>query len=449
VLARVFSQRETTHDGRNAFLQAYKQATFGREEKGLEVQLDEVIKQNRGSYQVLPEASAWGHEDRIWTVAPWWKDAGEVETVAARLLDLLQQDGIPDGAMQRWRTFADAVRQFGTGSTWPSAINYLFAKLAEDIESLQTGDLSFKMDRVSQQLSREECRLVLALMAHIVRTEITVALQRTQGIYGVLDLYEEFYDAMMRSHGRLTFTDIQYLLTAGNRASGGSLISRQPSAEARLYIDYRLDCKLDHWLLDEFQDTSDLQWEVLRNLTDEILQDGSGRRSFFYVGDTKQAIYGWRGGNARLFSQILDRYQGLIELSRLNTSFRSCQAVIDTVNAVFRDMPGDLPGGAVTQWQKYWQEHQCEQGAVPADGYAAVIEPLSDEGNTKPEAEDRYHIVARLLREIDPLGKGLSAAVLVRSNRSGEEIVDYLRRECGGMRIVHEGRAFIRDNPVV
>jgi ATP-dependent helicase/nuclease subunit A len=451
VLARVFSQRGSDRPARSAFLQAYKQATFGREEKGLEGQLDELIGQKRGCYQVLPYAGAWGREDRIWpAVVPWWKESGDVEATANRLLDLLRQDEIPDGAMRRWRTFVDAVRRFGTGSTWPAAINYLFDKLSEDLGSLRAGEMSFKMDRSPQHLSREECRLALALMAHVVCTEITVALQKTQGIYAVLDLYEGFYDAMMRSHGRLTFTDIQYLLTAGNRASGGSVISRQPSAEARLYIDYRLDCKLDHWLLDEFQDTSDLQWDVLSNLADEILQAGSGRRSFFYVGDTKQAIYGWRGGNARLFSQILDRYEGLIELSRLNTSFRSCQAVIDTVNAAFGEIPaGTLPEGAIRQWRRAWQKHECEKGAVPADGYAAVIEPSSDEGNVKPEAEDRYRVVARLLQEIDPLSKGLSAAVLVRSNKSGEEIVDYLRRECGGMRIIHEGRAFIRDNPVV
>ena len=63
-------------------------------------------------------------------------------------------------------------------------------------------------------------------------------------------------------------------------------------------VDYRLDGHFDHWLLDEFQDTSDLQWQVLANLIDEVLQDTSGKRSFFYVGDVKQAIYGWRAGNA-------------------------------------------------------------------------------------------------------------------------------------------------------
>ena len=106
----------------------------------------------------------------------------------------------------------------------------------------------------------------------------------------------------------LSFNDAQYLLTANKSAGSGLVITRDVDAQDRLYIDYRLDCQLDHWLLDEFQDTSDLQWAVLHNLLDEILQDDSGRRSLFYVGDVKQSIYRWRGGNPRLFGAILDHY---------------------------------------------------------------------------------------------------------------------------------------------
>ena len=451
VLARVFSQREANQALRSEFLEAYKQVTFGREEKELGERLDALIRENRGYYQVLPAASAWGHEDRIWAgSSPWWKGTGDVEATASHLTDLLRQDGLSESAMKRWETFIGAVRKFGVGSTWPDAIDYLFVKLSPHIESLQAGDLSFKMDKASQHLSREECRLALALMAHVMNTEMAVALQKTQGIYRVLDLYEGFYDAMLRRQGRLTFTDVQYLLTAGNRASGGLVMSRMPSAEMRLYIDYRLDCKLDHWLLDEFQDTSDLQWEVLSNLADEILQDNSGQRSFFYVGDAKQSIYGWRGGNAKLFNSVLDRYGEHIELSHLSTSFRSCQVVVDTVNRVFGAMPADLlPQGAVAQWQRVWQVHRCEEGAVPKHGYAAVLEPPCDGGRVKPGDEDRYGVVAQLLREIEPLKRGLSVAVLVRTNKSGNEMVDFLRRECSGMRIVHEGTASIKDNPVV
>ncbi len=463
VLARVFDRGRSDEEGRSAFEQACRQATFGREEKRLGEQLEEIIKQKRGYYQVLPDDGAWGREERIWAASPpWWRESGfsNVEAAADRLIDLLRQDGLQEGPMERWSAFIDAVRRFGPRSTWSAPLKYLFDKLSEGIQPLRAGELSLTVERKRQRLTRPECLAAQGLMAHILRTEITVALRRTQGVYRVLELYERAYDAMLRQHGRLTFTDIQYLLTAGNRASGGAVLSslppgggsgasRLPAAEARLYVDYRLDCQLDHWLLDEFQDTSDLQWEVLSNLADEILQDSSGQRSFFYVGDTKQAIYGWRGGNARLFSQVLDRYEGSIELSHLNTSFRSCQTVIDAVNKVFERIPADLPGGTVTLWNKSWQKHQCEKGAVPPDGFVALMEPCLDKEKAKPEDEDRYRVVARLLQEIDPLRKGLSAAILVRSNRCGEEIADYLRRECGGMRIIHEGRALIQDNPVV
>ncbi|MBE0431779.1 MAG: PD-(D/E)XK nuclease family protein, partial [Dehalococcoidia bacterium] len=188
----------------------------------------------------------------------------------------------------------------------------------------------------------------------------------------------------------------------------------------------------------------------LRNLADEILQDISGQRSFFYVGDVKQAIYGWRGGNARLFGKILEQYRGQIEQVPLSVSFRSCQTVIDTVNRVFASLPDDqLPQQAVADWKKVWQEHRCQPDAVPARGYAALLEPPCDGGDFKPTAEDRYRVVAHLLNEIKPLERGLSAAILVRTNNAGKYIVDFLRSQCPGMPVVHEGRAAIKDNPVV
>ena len=451
VLDRAFNRRQADKAARDEFLQAFKQATFGREEKGLRERFEALVGGYHGYYQVLPTAEAWGGEGTIWPEgSPWLRAGGDVKAAADELERLLQQDGLSEKTMKRWQTFIGAARGFGSGSAWKRDVEYLFEKLAPLADGLRRGDCSVKTDGGTCHLSGEECRLALALVAHIMKTELSVALEKTRGIYRVLDLYEGFYDSLLRRQGQLTFTDVQYLLTSGNRYSGGSVMSRMPSAETRLYIDYRLDCKLDHWLLDEFQDTSDLQWEVLSNLADEILQDNSGQRSFFYVGDAKQSIYGWRGGNARLFNSILDRYREHIELRQLSTSFRSCQAVIDTVNRVFGAMPADLlPQGAVAQWQRVWQVHRCEEGAVPKHGYAAVLEPPCDGGQTKPGDEDRYGVVARLLQEIEPLRRGLSVAVLVRTNDSGHRMVDFLRRECSGMRIVHEGRASIKDNPVV
>jgi len=88
-------------------------------------------------------------------------------------------------------------------------------------------------------------------------------------------------------------------------------LSRNAEDDRRLFIDFRLDAEIDHWLLDEFQDTSFGQWSVLRNLVDEALQDPTGARSFFFVGDVKQAIFAWREGDPRLFREIFDHYNAV------------------------------------------------------------------------------------------------------------------------------------------
>ncbi|MFA4836820.1 MAG: 3'-5' exonuclease, partial [Dehalococcoidia bacterium] len=342
-----------------------------------------------------------------------------------------------------------AVRKFNNRSPWSRDIEYLFEKLAEDIDGLWEGNAAVKIGRKNLELSRKQSLLALALLTHVMQTQISTALQKTRGLYHLLNQYEQHYDNMARHQGKLTFDDVQYLLTPANEHSGGALLSRLSGQDSRLYIDYRLDCKLDHWLLDEFQDTSNLQWEALSNLADEILQDTSGERSFFYVGDVKQAIYGWRGGNARLFGQILRQYEGQIEQRPLNTSFRSSQPVIDAVNRVFSDLSGKLPQGAVDQWHQIYQQHQCQKGAVPEHGYAALLEPDSLSGEIKPTEEDRFGIVAHLLKEIDPAGRGLSVGILMRTNNNSVKIVNFLRSQCRDMNILNEGRGSILDNPVV
>lgn len=450
VLARIFNNRYVDRSAQREFLEAFKQATYGQEEKSLERSLDTFISDYRSYYQILPAQDAWGTQEYIWPIrSSWLADIGDVNPIADRLETLLNQDELPENMMNRWRTFLEAVRMFGTNSPWTGDIEYLSKKLLDEVEALTQGITTIKIDRAKCELSPEESNLSLGLLIHVMKTELSSALQRTRGIYRVLDQYEQFYEDMVRRRGKLTFSDAQYLLTPANSDSGGSLISRLIDEDSRLYIDYRLDCKLDHWLLDEFQDTSDLQWEVLSNLADEILQDISGQRSFFYVGDVKQAIYGWRGGNARLFNKLLQQYGNQIEQRPMNTSFRSSQPIIDTVNRVFADPTPDLPLGTITEWKQVWQEHRCQEGFVPQHGYVTLLEPVCNNGEFKPTDDDRYQVVAHLLKEIDPISRGLSIAILMRSNENGKRIVNLLRRECSDMKIVHEGRASIKDNPVV
>src|SRR5262249_57171167 len=71
-------------------------------------------------------------------------------------------------------------------------------------------------------------------------------------------------------------------------------------------LGFRLDAAVEHLLLDEFQDTSLDQWQVLQPIALRIARAsrGGAPRSFFCVGDVKQAIYGWRGGMAEIFDTL-------------------------------------------------------------------------------------------------------------------------------------------------
>lgn len=453
VLGLIFNYRHVSSEAQQAFLGAFRQATFGQEQKSLEQSLDNFITGFRDYYRLMYEPHMWGQESTIWPQgSPWLEPAGDVAKAAAELATSLAGCGFPDGLLKLLASIIDFCGNYGESSRWDEDLSNksVFHALVDNLQRLERGEMILLYGKGQYALNSRQCQLLLTLLRHAIGIELHAMLNRTRGIYQVLHQYEQFYDDMVRRRGKLTFTDAQYLLTMANQYSSGSLLSRMPGQEARLYIDYRLDCKLDHWLLDEFQDTSDLQWEVLSNLADEILQDASGQRSFFYVGDVKQAIYGWRGGNARLFGKILEQYEGQIEQIPLNVSFRSCQPVIDTVNRVFSSFSDDqLPQQAVAEWEKIWQEHQCQAGVVPECGYVALLEPPCDGGEVKPANEDRYHVVANLLNEIRPLDRGLSVAILVRKNDVGKDIVDFLRAECPGMTMIHEGRAAIKDNPVV
>ncbi len=145
---------------------------------------------------------------------------------------------------------------------------------------------------------------------------------------------------MLARDNALSFTEIEWhayrLLRADNSAE---------------WVRYKLDRRIDHLLIDEFQDTSPTQWRLLLPLLEEMAAgDPERRRSAFIVGDTKQSIYGFRRAEPGLLataSNWLDEHLDATKLP-LNASRRSAPAIIDFVNALF--IPPELgePIGFVT-----------------------------------------------------------------------------------------------------
>lgn len=106
---------------------------------------------------------------------------------------------------------------------------------------------------------------------------------------------------------------------------------------------FRLDGKIKHLLIDEFQDTNVIQYEIINPLIAEIVagygQNGLG--SFFYVGDIKQSIYRFRGGKKELFDKVASDFKQ-IKTKNLGTNYRSARLLVDYVNEIFKDKISDF-----------------------------------------------------------------------------------------------------------
>ena len=242
-----------------------------------------------------------------------------------------------DGQRRRWEDFFSALPSWAPGAPLPGSGEVCIEKrpgAAWPGSGVGHGGGAKEIHPCRPRRRRP----LRELVPGIIGAEFARRLEMTRGIFAILRGYEAVYDGTVRRLGRLTFADLQRLLLSAGTA-GARPLSREATDDARLFIDWRLDAQIDHWLLDEFQDTSFGQWRVLGNLIDEAVQDPSGTRSFFYVGDVKQAIFAWREGDAGLFREIFDHYNagtpGTIGVERLDRSYRSGRAVIAMVQ------PGD------------------------------------------------------------------------------------------------------------
>ena len=118
------------------------------------------------------------------------------------------------------------------------------------------------------------------------------------------------------------------------------------------WVLYRLDGGIDHILVDEAQDTSPSQWNVIETLAQE-LTSGKGikenrSRTVFVVGDQKQSIYSFQGADPGQFDRVRDSFSAKLEgaektlqVASLDYSFRSSQTILTLVDKIYEDARGE------------------------------------------------------------------------------------------------------------
>jgi len=152
--------------------------------------------------------------------------------------------------------------------------------------------------------------------------------------YTVIEKLLGDYSARKRAHGLLDFDDLIYRALALLRRKGGGQ-----------WVQYKLDRGIDHILVDEAQDTSPAQWDIVRLLSDEFFAGRGQReinRTVFAVGDEKQSIYSFQGAvpedfdnNSHYISRRAAQARRTFRKVRLDFSFRSTRDVLSAVDRVF------------------------------------------------------------------------------------------------------------------
>ncbi len=236
------------------------------------------------------------------------------------------------------------LRLIATGTTYEA--DYMPAIARGDFHTLTRLRLLTKSGRVSKAIIKGKKREILAEAIEAVDSTLASWIN-----YGKLNrlntIGEAFYSLYQhwqkaRSHlknklGVLEFTDLakgSYQIFHGENGTGASWL---------------LQKSVHHLLIDEFQDTSFLQWSIFRKISEEILASNGildGRRgspaTLFIVGDVKQSIYGFREADPSVLNHASDFLTQFGQsISPMNKSYRSCRLLLHLINGVFpKIMPG-------------------------------------------------------------------------------------------------------------
>ena len=240
-----------------------------------------------------------------------------------------------------------------------------------------------------EALMHEICQIDALARDHFNHKRLAQLNQVGNQLYELFREYSQTRDQYKFSRDMVEFDDL---------AKGCfNLFNSEESYGARFLINQ----KTDHLLLDEFQDTSILQWSIFESIADEFFA-GMGlekaaalKPTVFIVGDEKQSIYGFREADPRVLNlaeaSLNPKGVATIELNR---SYRTSQIILDFVNQLFRDTITEFPSHSTAI------KDDENQPVTPGIGTITITEAFSpEEASDKSAVEREAEFVAQYLYE--------------------------------------------------
>ena len=281
----------------------------------------------------------------------------------------------------------------------------------------------------------------------IIESIIPTLLAILDSIYGKTEK-QLFYQAFLKNITPLSLlntlsnklTDIQKEQGILSITEFNKLIHDQIQNQPAPFIYERLGEKYKHFFIDEFQDTSEMQWQNLIPLIDNATssEDLLGERgSLLIVGDPKQSIYRWRGGKAEQFIELSkDKnpfYNPEKELFPLKTNWRSYSEVIDFNNNFFGFIAEEFVN---ENYKDLYENHSYQKENNKKGGYVNISflpkSEKADNGEEENPAKVEMYLLATLNRIQKVKANGFSykeIAILTRKKDNGIAIANYLTQQ--------------------
>jgi len=220
-----------------------------------------------------------------------------------------------------------------------------------------------------------------------------------------------------------------------------AIIHREIQNQPAPFIYERLGERYRHFFIDEFQDTSEMQWQNLIPLIDNALagQDDFGNKgTLMIVGDPKQSIYRWRGGKAEQFIELSKEGNPFAnpdkKIEHLNTNYRSYSEVIDFNNAFFKLISAEFTNA---DYKDLYENHSFQNTNSKKGGYVNIsFLPIIEKNDFADEDEvvekSDLYVLATLNTIMNVIREGFEykdIVILTRKRDQGIAIANYLTEQ--------------------
>lgn len=216
----------------------------------------------------------------------------------------------------------------------------------------------------------------------------------------VINRIYEIYDEIKFKEQRFTFSDISNYTFKYIRDKNLNFVDENGVTDDFFDI---IDGKIKTIFIDEFQDTSILQWKILKDIIDKS-------ENVICVGDEKQSIYGWRGGEKNLFENLEKIIGG--EVENLNTCYRSEENVVMFYNKFFKTLSKKSEESG-----KKWEFLEVNPKNLNKKGH---IEILTKDLVEDKEEKENISVIDKIIEKIQLDFNGVYEGIGILARQNGE-----------------------------